>query len=345
MSFSGVEEPRLGAETLQFDQQGFQRFVEEELEPFLVGFRRSSRKAVFFHHIFFALFAVESVLFTTFFSILSRSHLVALSFALLFLTVFSYFILRLYWKTRRPEELLNLRSSFLERCRNWMNYQEGVPEHHLGLAQAVSRMASRLQDQEYHFYRLPKGLAPLQLGMQKFSCYWHWEDVHQTRELLLQASIEEHLRLIKCEPTNLEIHASLANAYVLLSALYAKPKVSDDDDRWTPSGRFSEAMRDRFRTVSGRAIEEFQILRDYAPDDPWIHAQLAYSYHDLQMPEEEIREYETILRIRPDDKETLFKLGVLYFQQGKNGDGLRIYEELRHTQHSKADALIKFYGA
>lgn len=167
------------------------------------------------------------------------------------------------------------------------------------------------------------------------------------KELLLSCSIEEHLKAVKCEPTNLDVHASLANAYVMLSALYADPrKFHDyDEEKYIPQERFSDAMEKRFRTIAERAIEEFKILNDYAPDDPWVHVQLAYSYHDLQMPKEEIREYEIVLKLRPDDHETLFKLGMLYFQQGMNAKGLKIYELLKKTSYKKAESLISFYGS
>lgn len=63
------------------------------------------------------------------------------------------------------------------------------------------------------------------------------------------------------------------------------------------------------------------------------------------MPKEEIKEYETILHLCPDDKETLFKLGKLYFQQGLNAKGLQIYEALKKSHYKKAEGLIAFYGA
>ena len=69
---------------------------------------------------------------------------------------------------------------------------------------------------------------------------------------------------------------------------------------------------------------------------------LAYQ-HDFS--EEEIKEYETILSLCPDDKDTLFKLGMLYFQQGFNAKGLRAYERLKRSNYRKAEDLIKFYGA
>jgi len=154
------------------------------------------------------------------------------------------------------------------------------------------------------------------------------------------------VKVVKLEPTNLEAHAALANAYVMLSSLYADPRKYHgfDDSKWISPRRYSETMKEQFCTFSKLAIEEFKILNDYAPDDPWVHMQLAYSYHDLQMPEEEMREYEIVLKLSPGDKETLFKLGMLYFNEGKNAKGLQIYEMLKHTHHKKAERLIKFYG-
>ncbi len=112
-----------------------------------------------------------------------------------------------------------------------------------------------------------------------------------------------------------------------------------------PPKKYSKSFKQKFRLTAEKAIEEFKILSDYAPHDPWVHAQLAYSYRDLQMPKEEIKEYEAILQLCPDDKETLFKLGKLYFEQGQNAKGLKIYETLKFSHYKKAESLIHFYGA
>src|SRR5262249_17342472 len=150
----------------------------------------------------------------------------------------------------------------------------------------------------------PSFLKTLTPTLEKFSCFCHWKDLHKIKELLLTHAIEEHIKVVKCEPTNLEVHAALANAYVMLSSLYADPRKYEgyDEERWIPPERYSTEMQILFRATAERAIEEFKILNDYAPDDPWVHVQLAYSYHDLQMPEEEIREYELVLKLRPQDK-------------------------------------------
>ena len=56
------------------------------------------------------------------------------------------------------------------------------------------------------------------------------------KELLLQACIDEHIQLVRMQPTDLEAHAGLANAYVMLSGIYVDPRTFEglDDDRWIP---------------------------------------------------------------------------------------------------------------
>ena len=60
--------------------------------------------------------------------------------------------------------------------------------------------------------------------------------------------------------------------------------------------------------------------------------------------QQEIKEYESILQLCPSDNDTLFKLGVLYFQQGFNSKGLKVYEALKQHDGQKAEQLINFYG-
>lgn len=338
---------RDGDKLFHFDKYSYNEQIHQFIVPAQQKFNRLVKGHVAICLALLGLLAVEVVLFMLFFAVLAKSSYLAASLAAIFLTVFSYFLLRLYLQAKKPEQFIDLRSHFVKDCQTLVDYQEGIAEHHLALANALTKFSSYLRDSEYNFYHPPSFLNVADHVMQKFSCWWHWKDVHQMREFLLLQAIEEHLKLVKCEPTNLEVHAALANSYVLLSSLYADPKKFEgyDEERWVAPARFSNDMQQKFRKTAERAIEEFKILNHYAPKDPWVHAQLAYSYHDLQMPEEEIREYENILRLRPDDKETLFKLGMLYFQQGQNAKGLEVYETLKRSHYKKAESLIKFYGA
>jgi tetratricopeptide (TPR) repeat protein len=244
------------------------------------------------------------------------------------------------------ERCLVLKEDFIHSCKAALQYRHAVSEHHNSLAAACAQFASSLHGKEYSFYHPPAQLKPLAPLMSKLSCWCHWDDVHSMREMLLVAAIDEHVKLVRCLPTDMTAHTGLANAYVMLSGLYVDPRSMEgfDDERWIPQNKYGESVKAKFRQMSERAIEEFKILNDYAPRDPWVHAQLAYSYRDLQMPKEEIKEYETILQLCPDDKEVLMKLGQLYFQQGHNAQGLQIYERLKRANYKKAESLIHYYG-
>ncbi|SCA62477.1 Uncharacterized protein SCG7086_AA_00580 [Chlamydiales bacterium SCGC AG-110-P3] len=334
-------------ECVSFDKARFKEQVNVTINDATQQIDRVVKRYVAFNMAFASLLTVEFALFVIFFTLLAQSSTLAISLAAMFLTLFTYLTLRLYLQARKPEQLLDIRDRFLSSCKEIISYHDGVAEHHMALASACCRVTASLHNREYSFYPPPEKMDFLNPTFLTFSCWWHWRDLHAIREAFMIAAIEEHIKLVKCEPTDLEVHATLANAYVMLSSLYADPRKAEgyDEDRWIPPQRYSEAMRENFRATAERAIQEFKILNEYAPNDPWVHAQLAYSYHDLQMPEEEIKQYETILRISRNDKEALFKLGMLYFQQGRNADGLRIYEQLKGSNYKKAENLIKFYGA
>lgn len=314
------------------------------IQPIMPRFERFLRLHTLFHLVFWSLLGLELLFIFLFFTFLAQSLLMAFALSTLFLTLFSYLMLRLYFQAVKPEQLQNLKEQFVQMYKTLSHYQEEVPEHHLSLAHACCKLSDELAGSEYRFCRLPDWLKLLAPLMEKGSWWWQWQDVHQMRELLLFKAVEENVKLVWCEPVNPEAHAALANAYVLLSTLYSAP-FKEGHEKWLLSDAYTRSLDEKFRRTANKAIEEFQILCEYAPNDPWIHLQLAYSYHDLDMPIEEIHEYETILRLQPDDQETRFKLGSLYFQQGMNAKGLHIYEELRLTDVKRADALIRYYSA
>lgn len=334
-------------EYFQVDNEYYNEELHKVILSILPQFDKMIRSYIRFN-ILFSFFAfIELVLLSLFFTFLVQSSFVAFSFAMVFLTLFSYFVLRLYFQAKKPQQFDDFIERFGRGCKNIIKYREGFPEHHVALANSYCKLAVSLQGREYIHYRPPGWLEAFVPTLEKFSCWCFWQDHHKMKELLLESSVREHIKLVKSEPTSLDVHAALANAYVMLSSLYVDPRKSEDfdEDRWIPTNNLVEEYNEKFRTIAKKAIEEFKILNDYAPNDPWVHTQLAYSYHDLQMPEEEIKEYETILKLRPDDKEILFKLGCLYFQQGQNAKGLKLYEQLKHSNLKKAEHLISFYGS
>ncbi len=306
-----------------FDDAFFQHNLPQYYRGILLGFRKVIRSYVRFHCIYLFVFLTELILFFSSLPFLVKSALFALSLGGLFLTCFSYFVLLFYYQAKKPEELVQLRAHFLESCRQILTIPEGEVQHHLSIADALSKLAAYLQDFEFHLYKT-KIFSKI---ITRFSAHSFGEDVLQMKLLLLQQAVDEHLKQIRITPTDLEVHASLASTYVALSKVYKQA-----------------AIEEKYREAARLAIEEFTILSHYAPNDPWVHEQLAFGYHDLEMPEEEIREVETLLKLRSSDKEILYRLGSLYFRQGMNAKGLQVYEELRRGNFKRAEDLIASYG-
>jgi len=313
----------------QFNQDGFYKNVESNCSAGIKQFKKIVRSYVFFHLFFLGLLTAEIGAFFFFLTLLFQTSLIAFSLAAILLTGFAYLILLFYFQTKKPEQFLQLRNFFMLLCKKGLPKNIMRSEYHLSLANAAYRFANQLSKEEKKIDPLPKSAHSLNLVMRKVNHLCYKKDIKRMKEVLYLVSISEHIQLIKNAPTNLEAHASLANAYVALSRLYKAQGNAEE----------------KFKTATEKAIQEFKIIDHYSPNDPWVHAQLASCYHDLKMFKEEIGQYEHILTLCPEDKQILFRLGILCFQQGENARGLQIYEQLKDMQFSRADELIDFYDA
>jgi tetratricopeptide (TPR) repeat protein len=181
--------------------------------------------------------------------------------------------------------------------------------------------------------------------MRFISHFFYEDDVFKMKEIFYYAAIEEHVEQIRFTPIDLEVHASLANCYVSLARVYLNAKQIIDNKGKRKKRRYENYFEQKFQLSSLRAIEELNIINDYAPNDPWVHAQLAQCYHSLEMKKNEAQEYEKILEISGKDQEVKFRLAKIYFQMGKNAKALKIYEKLRLKRYKNADSLLNYYNS
>lgn len=271
----------------------------------------------------------------------------ALSLSAFILVFISGYILRRYIHLHKADNYISLAEQFGKVCGNTLPYKLGKEEFHATLGLAYAIFSDCLQDIEYSFFHhklLPKAILPF---TETPSCFFFQADLFIAREALLLASIAEYLQLVKSDPIHLTYHSQLANGYVLLSKLYKNPSLDDQENerRWFNSAIYTEEIAKKYRHATERAIEEFKIISSYAPEDPWVLAQLALSYRDLNLPLEEIHTCEAFLRLSPSDRETLHRLGTLYFQLGANAKGLEVYRQLCHVDCAMAASLIAYYGS
>lgn len=324
----------------------FEELVQYRTTASIRSFKKVTHRYALFHISFFILACLELCAFALFFSVLTQSTWLAFSLAGIVLTGFTYFVLLFYLQAKKPEQLLEIRKQFLEHCQNGSPFEKGTLDYHLSLEQALGYFFSQFERKEYTYYSLPslfKTLAPL---TQKFGVWCHWKDCHQMQELILLMRIKEQIEMVKVAPTDLEIHSALAYSYSLLATHYQDPqKASPEIEHlWISPEYYAPEMKQKFKKAAWKAIEQYKILDTYIPQDPWIHTRLAGMFHQLEMPEEEIRAYETVLRASPDEEDTLFRLGTLYFQAGRNAEALKIYERLKQLSQEKAQELLSYWS-
>ncbi len=323
------------------DANYFQKITRRSHASILRQFKKTMAIFAWFKIGFVCLFLLEALFLMWFFVFFAQSSLFAIFLGVIFLTVFTYLVLFFYFQTKKPEQLQKLKDRFMQSCRQMSNLPKEAAEHHLLLAQAALKLVGELQNFEEKYYQAPSGLYFLSSLFSKIGIFLHQEDVFLLKEELLFGAIDEHVSQIRMTPTDLEVHASLAHAFVLLSRLYADAHSRSHSGL---SKSLEAKMEKKFEIACLRAVEELKILNDYAPNDPWVHAQLAQCYQTLDMPNEEAAEYEVLLKLSPNDKEVLFHLGKLYFALGQNAKGLRIYEDLKKMSYKKAEDLIALYG-
>ncbi len=325
----------------------FERESPIDCNQALRGFKKVTRQFALFNVAFLFIGILELFAFVLFFSFLTQSTMLAFSLAALFFTAFSYFVLLFYLQAKKPQQLMDLRSAFIQSCQTSFPIEKGTKEFHTALSYALQQLLGALHGLEYRYYSLPAFFQTLSPLMEKFSAWAHWKDLHQMKEILLLMIIKEQIDLVKLQPTDLQSHANLASAYASLAKLYLDPRKlhPEIEYAWVSPHYASKEMGHLFRTATLHAIEELKILHSYAPGDLRVHAELANLYHSIAMPQEEMRAYEAITTIAPDDQEALFRLGVLYFEHGRSADALRLYERLQQIGSPKAEELISYYDA
>jgi len=290
------------------------------------------------------LFFLEILLFFLFFTFFMRASILALNLALIFSTAFGYLLFRLHTTHQKPEKIEELIETFIGQCLDLFGIDPSRPENRVRLAENFAKAAIQFEGKERRYYRPPRLFSFLGPSLKRLSLYWHWYDIHKVKEGLLFAQIKEMTDLIKEEPTNLFFHTQTANAYVMLAGLYHNPRRVAEGESFLPSAEMGRLLEEKFASASNRAVEEFKILSEFAPNDPWVHEQLALSYHDLELIEKEIEQYQILLKLKPRDRDVLFHLGTLYFSRGENAKGLAIYKSLKSIDRLKAQELISYYG-
>lgn len=222
------------------------------------------------------------------------------------------------------------------------------PQDPEAIAKSLTRYAQEMSLKELNLIapnHTPKALEAL---CTQCISFFAWKYLHNFTEVLFLAALDYTISYAKAFPLLPEAHASLANCYVMLANSYKNPLLVSPHLPWPGLWITTDEhnlLVAKSQNAAKAAVEELSILKTFSPDELWVHDQLAISYKELKMPQEEISECEEIIRLCPDDENAQLRLGILYFQLGQNGKGLIIYERLKAIHPSLADELIAHYGS
>lgn len=312
-------------------------------DQMLKEFQRLTRRYALFHASFFILFTLELLTILIFTPFLAKTLALATVVALAFLTAFTYFVLRFYFQTRKPEQFVALRDKFLSATAGG-----GHSTKRLSLRELLHPLYDflhKLHGQESQYYPLPSFLQTLSPLVQKFSVWCHWEDVQWMKEAIHLQALRRIFDCIKLYPTDLELHRMLASSYMFFYQIYQMPKEAGYFYSYIERQYSAPAMKEKFEKAARSAIEELKVVLGYAPNDPWALGQIAKVYLDLGLKQEEKKTYEALLSLRPEDGEIHYRLGKLYFELGHVAEGLHLYQELQGRKDPKAQELIDHYDA
>ena len=210
-----------------------------------------------------------------------------------------------------------------------------------------SLLASQARKQAFH-YECDSEYFSFRSLLHRLTRFFFWKDFHLLEEICLLGSLDLLTRQVRSTPCDVELHARLANTFILLQNHFLEP-IKAKGLMKSPSLLLLRSQKETLREKATRAfrlaVEELEIMSVYAPDEVWVHEQLAISYRELLMREKEIQEWERLLTLNPDDPQVLLRLGSLYFQADLNGKGLKMYEALKEIDPHLGQELIACYGS
>ncbi len=318
--------------------------VEKKMHPLeeaMALFRKITEEHARFHSVSFILFGLEVFLFILLYGYLQKTLWITFLLGAILFTAISYFVIKFYLDSKKPDSLLSLKDHYLDLCKKDLIFSENSKEFHLTLSSNLFNFATNLSGYEYQLYKSPsKALIPF---FRHVSCFFHWKEVFFIREQLMQLAIDEHIQIVQLFPNDLETHASLAESFIQISKLYAE--LLKTQEPWIKKSAAELDIENKFRISSDLALEELNIVENFSTKTPWTLAQKASIFHELKKPNDEIYCYEMILDINPQDEAVIYRLGVLYFAQGMVTKGLECYHKLKESGDIRAENLIKLYDA
>lgn len=279
-------------------------------------------------------------------------YLMALSFGLVLLSLLFFYSLLIYCKEEINDLHHTAEISLIASCHD--ETHRNNDERLLIGEDAGEKMIKASLSLQKRWYLLFSPTYPkwyfnvLCHTIKPIASMYAWIPYTYFVEKLLNSAKKWYIAQIRQKPKDMKLHAALANNYVTLSNHLREAFDMREElplkGKLLPKKLYSYLLH-QHEAASKRAIQELLILRSFAPDELWVLDQLAISFRELGLIDQEKEIYEAILSIHPDDTNAIFRLGTISFQRGDNAKGLEMYDLLLFLQPLLAQELITSFGA
>lgn len=310
----------------------------------LAKFKTLLQQSAFLHLCFTIFIFLQVCLSVALFYGNTKSIYTPISFSLLFLTISSYALIAFYQKNRKLDAMESISKEFYRYCSLHLSKNISDTEKlNLAISESLRDLAEALHSQE---------LFHLTIHPFKFSknhiithfLYFHYNDILFLQEKLLDISLTQHAKILQDCACSLQFHSSLSKTYATFAKCYKKPEGKHLEKAYIFSNLTKKEqlanLQSKYYTL---AIEELHIVCDLSENETWAHLDLASLYSHFKDTEKQMQQYEILVQQLPDDKEIIYKLGILYFTHHKTSKGLRLYNKLRKIDALYAKNLLSHY--
>lgn len=267
------------------------------------------------------------------------------SFAILFLAITSYMLIAFYQKNRKLDAIETISREFRHYCSIQLSQKiESSEKLHLAIAECMRDLSEALHTQELFYLTIHPFKFSKNHIISHF-LYFHYGDILYLQEKLLDISLNQHSFVLADCACNLEFHNSLSKTYATLAACYKTPKGKHLEKAFHYSNIAKKGeLSTFFEKYYTLAVEELKIVCDLSNNESWTILDLATLYARFGNSEKEMEQYELLIDRIQDDKEIIYRLGVLYFMHYKTSHGLKMYNLLRKLDALYAKNLLAHYN-
>lgn len=318
--------------------------VAEAKKEALSKFKALFHQSAFLHLSFLLFICIQLIVTTCLFISDLGSFYAPTSLAILFLAITSYALIAFYQKNRKLDAIDNICKEFHRACATKLqkHIQDSL-KLRLANAACLKELTEALHSQELFYLNIP----PFNFSNNHLLAhilYFHYSDILYLQEKLLDLALKEHSYILADAACDLEFHTSLSKTYAALAKCYKRPSGKHLQKAYDLSNLSKKAelstCLEKYYTL---AVEELQIVKELSENESWAILDLATLYRSFDETKKEMEEYEHLLGKTSDDKEILYRLGLLYFMHHKTSSGLKIYHKLRKLDALFAKNLLSHY--